>query len=107
MNSKHTPTPWEFVFDASSGNSKLWSRPECIGIIYQQGTAESSKEDADFIVRAVNNHEALLAALEQAHKRAVNGIKEANQHLFGTIGSLRFIESETQIVIEAAKKETT
>ncbi len=47
---------------------------------------------------------ALLAALEQAHKRAVDGIKEANQHLFGTIGSLRFIESETQIVIEVAKK---
>ncbi len=57
------------------------------------------------IVSLRDTNAKLLAALEQAHKRAVDGIKEANQHLFGTIGSLRFIESETQIVIEVAKRE--
>ena len=64
--SEHTPTPYDFIPDLASGNTKIWADRECLGIIYQQGYPDSSAENADFIVRACNSHDDLLAALELA-----------------------------------------
>jgi hypothetical protein len=64
----HTPTgaplPWNFKFDENSGNTKIGAATEVVGIIYQQGYPRSSEENAEFIVRAVNAHDDLVAALE-------------------------------------------
>lgn len=62
--SEHTPTPYDFIPDLASGNTKIWADRECLGIIYQQGYADSSTENAEFIVRACNSHDDLLAALK-------------------------------------------
>lgn len=64
--SEHTPTPYDFIPELSSGNTKIWADRECVGIIYQQGYPDSSAENAEFIVRACNSHNGLLAALEEA-----------------------------------------
>ncbi len=60
-NDSSTPIPWRAEHEESSGNDKLWGDTDCVGIIYQQGLPDSA--NADFIVRAVNNHAKLLKAL--------------------------------------------
>ena len=47
----------------------------------------------------------LLAALERIQQRTDQGIKDADQHMFGTIGSLRHIKTEVDAAIAAAKGE--
>ena len=47
----------------------------------------------------------LLAALERVRQRTIEGIEEADKHLFGTIGSLRHIQREVDAAIAAAKGE--
>ena len=67
MNTSHTPTPWEATFFKAT-NGDL-----CPGIKSRPGKAiawvagESvDQQDAAFIVRAVNAHDGLLAALQEA-----------------------------------------
>lgn len=58
---KHTPTPLEVVdFSADYGIMKSGSKSKLIGRI-RKGA------DAAFIIRAVNNHEELVEALESDH----------------------------------------
>ena len=63
MSTEHSPTPYSNVFDAERGQAKLWADTDLVGIIYQQGSADSAKTNADFIVRACNSHGDLFAAL--------------------------------------------
>lgn len=59
---KHTPTPWEFTDNPN--DSCCWSHH--IQTV-DTGIADvRSEEDASFIVKAVNSHEALLEAAKAA-----------------------------------------
>ncbi len=61
MDAKHTPTPWRL-----GGCSGRMVRPDCFyggdGFIADVDTTPN----ADFIVRAVNAHDEMLAALKKA-----------------------------------------
>jgi hypothetical protein len=59
MDSKHTPTPWGTVKGPGARIRIVGPSREQIGEYYNQDA------DAKFGDRAVNNHEALLAALEE------------------------------------------
>lgn len=58
MSTEHTPTPWDF-----SRKADYW-RVEKLGIngISEETANCLKKENAEFIVRSVNAHEALLEA---------------------------------------------
>lgn len=60
---KHTPTPWE----TKEGRIYQQGKPGCIAVV--QGYENEVAKDAAFIVRAVNAHEELLAALHTAKAR--------------------------------------
>lgn len=65
--SEHTPTPWYWTkviernFDGSGGDA--WPIYKKDGRYAHPATA-NNESDAAFIVRAVNSHDALVAALE-------------------------------------------
>lgn len=66
--SKHTPTPWKVV-TGLYGTTSIWADGEEMAIcpINYDGARrppEESTANAEFIVRAVNCHDELLAALE-------------------------------------------
>jgi len=63
-NEKHTATPWIGFYDQGKPNAILPAmRP---GEICQFAEPFPSEANADFIIRAVNERDALLAALETA-----------------------------------------
>lgn len=76
---QHTPTPWtdhkKSLFPQSDGI--IWG-PDGIGICEMQrmGYPEEMKANAAFIVRAVNAHEDMLAALKNLVER--NLIKDVD-----------------------------
>lgn len=55
MSEKHVPTPWKIHKPSVSDNNILDGSGNFVGATYRW-------EDASFIVRAVNSHEALLEA---------------------------------------------
>lgn len=58
MHTKHTPTPWRVSYRATTDGNISY---RIVGV-----TLDSlSKENAEFIVRAVNSHEALLDAVKK------------------------------------------
>ena len=59
----HTPTPW-FV-NSSAGDTSIWSRT-IDNKIARVGASYRADADAAFIVRAVNAHADLIAALNEA-----------------------------------------
>jgi hypothetical protein len=70
----HTPTPWFYKpesqtrFDSFSGEKsetiRPWIRDDKNNCIALTANGESAYVDAAYIVKAVNNHEALREALE-------------------------------------------
>lgn len=71
MKAKHTPTPWTASVDA------VFKDNDCICIVdTDNATAKVIEANAAFIVRAVNSHYAMLAAL-----------KELNVYLAGSFPS--------------------
>lgn len=72
---KHTPTPWTYV-----GNGpEQW-------VVYTNQTRIANvltpEADAEFIVRAVNSHEALITAVQAAIIHISNDkVKEALQNI--------------------------
>jgi len=56
---KHTPTPWSRYKNAAHG-------PEGDCVFVCNGIDSPNDANAEFIVRAVNSHEALLAAAKDA-----------------------------------------
>lgn len=105
---KHTPTPWSL-------GTGIKSYCVCSNL---PDTSPSSiiaeniytLDDADFIVRAVNNHEALeatntklLAALDKIRDIATAGLSEADKrNLMAAVGSLRVIQHGASAAIKAA-----
>lgn len=90
METKHTKTPWKVTEDSTiigsvtrnviaecCGYSDKASNGDYASIIEKQGTREAN---AAFIVRAVNAHDDLVAALEAA-VRYVDDVSEAT--IFG------------------------
>ena len=70
MKMKHTPTPWTINTRASS-LVEYGRRSICTCGGYSDGTEETHDENlanAEFIVKAVNNHYQLLEALEACVK---------------------------------------
>ena len=62
----HTPTPWEAVgFHVMHSGRRLIAEVWAPAMPDTPGFDERRKANAEYIVRAVNNHEALLAALEE------------------------------------------
>lgn len=100
---KHTPTPWKIGLDETFSPAK-WDigfnsieNGEQAGVGYAKVAARCyTKEDAAFIVRAVNSHEALL----DAAKRAEKFISEEFPHLKGAaynmLGELRDAIAEAE-----------
>lgn len=70
-NTKHTPTPWHAVENSWSHTGIYAGHKEVAGLdIYDEATEENQEDhealmaaNAAFIVRAVNSHEQLVAAL--------------------------------------------
>ena len=62
---KHTPTPWKVALPV--GNEPFVSNEGYVVVnkVGRMTDYERAKLDADFIVRAVNSHEALILALKK------------------------------------------
>jgi len=71
----HTPTPWH-LGNFREVKDTFYAKPDnvdSIGMIFcSNRTPEGAHANAAFIVRAVNNHEALVEALEAIEAR-ING----------------------------------
>ncbi len=83
MKTTHTPTPWKYVEDKSLGDREFGKGETMDG----KNTPFSSikREDAAFIVRAVNSHEELLFALKQL----LEMVEDRPRHKYevpGTVG---------------------
>lgn len=67
----HTPTPWRLTHPCAYGNGIYGDENQWIGytLIITEGVA-GAQANADFIVRAVNSHDALVDALQNI----LNGI---------------------------------
>jgi hypothetical protein len=61
MKPQHTPTPWELYQDEDLGHWFIWAKGNMAANIPRRIDG-IDKANADFIVRAVNSHEALLKA---------------------------------------------
>lgn len=87
MKTQHTPTPW-IVSKRNAGAIPLhFQPPEVLGrngdmcVATQLGNGKEAEANAEFIVRAVNSHDALVAALETLLQkcRVRNGQLELDQ----------------------------
>jgi len=63
-NTQHTPTPWA-IDETMGGKTKLWGA-DGTPICTVSRTRKNGLGDAALIVRAVNSHAALVAALQRA-----------------------------------------
>lgn len=66
MMDKHTPTPWRYVADKGLvGHWTVWADVKGVET-FVVACDWHQKEDVTFIVKAVNSHEQLVAALTEA-----------------------------------------
>lgn len=74
---KHTPTPWEVFTDNETGLFSIGRKTSDYSGTEYGIVAESIdlKANAEFIVRAVNNHQALVEALNEL----VNAVSHIQQ----------------------------
>lgn len=80
--SKHTPTPWEIVWERDTDHNPP-KRAESVGPVeadhnHWSGWTVCDEADAEFIVRACNSHDDLLAVLER-----VAELIDCREHAFG------------------------
>lgn len=82
MKTPHTPTPWRIV-ETNLGLAIVGADIEDLAALPQgkwgPGSAEQKKANADFIVRACNAHDDLLAALETL-------LADAEAHAYARFG---------------------
>jgi len=68
MAAKHTPTPW------TAGNSAIFAGNKCIGVTDCDSVSRNIEAaNAAFIVRAVNNHEALMTFAQKVINVSAGG----------------------------------
>lgn len=80
-NDAHTPTPWHTDGRSivAAPTSYLFPTGNKIGEVYWNSVQQNSPEaDAAFIVRAVNSHAALVAALEDILPRYEAAIRDTD-----------------------------
>ena len=93
---EHTPLPWwneSAVIHASNGRGGATHPANCTPADFLEGDWARAEADAEFICRAVNNHEALLSALER--------ITSAIEH--GQIAAATLLAEDARAAILAAK----
>lgn len=73
----HTPTPWKLLPPDQIRGPRQEFVADCQCFVKAGWRAEFDSANAEFIVRAVNNHEDLLAALE----KALHSLTAARQRL--------------------------
>lgn len=66
MSKEHTPTPWWAA--ETNGNYSIQKEGEHRAYFNEIIADRLSKEDAEFIVKACNNHDRLVKALERSNK---------------------------------------
>ena len=80
QETKHAPTPWRIDGGTNNrGEQFIWTNGNYFGghaIACVYDRMKDAKENAEFIVRAVNSHEALLESLKDvlAHSELQAGI---------------------------------
>lgn len=78
-NTQHTPTPWKVLID-SRGEPNLWGADGILmGTLYHDGISDAKPiqlANAEFIVRACNNHDDLLAAMESCEREMSNAYRK-------------------------------
>jgi hypothetical protein len=82
MTTQHTPTPWKTETPKGweqKGLTAIWSDGVMVATCGRQGTQEQ-QDNAAFIVRACNSHDALVAALEIAVERLESVQAISGQH---------------------------
>jgi len=67
---RHTPTPWSLNSGYNKAGAPFFEIKDKDGfnLLAIRGGVIPISQDADFIVRAVNSHEAMLKALKEAQK---------------------------------------
>jgi hypothetical protein len=81
-NTKHTPTPWETGTKVPTAIYAINGDP--ISICDGMGEHQSDRANAAFIVRSVNSHELLVAALDDARELlALNGVNSTDTADYG------------------------
>lgn len=73
MSDKATPRPWKLVMNRECP-SYITSETEEAIISCYAGSGYATREDAEFIVEAVNSHDALKARVEK-YEKALNLLK--------------------------------
>ena len=66
---KHTPTPWRVIDELRNSNKELLICGDEAVVCQINAYPHYNKGDADFIVRSVNSHEALVEACKKVTKR--------------------------------------
>lgn len=90
MTTKHTPTPWKSQAIRKAGREPVFA----IGhqVTGQIATVINGQEtDAAFIVRAVNAHDALVAALRDITDALAAQLATEGARLYGDPGTHNFV----------------
>lgn len=91
----HTPTPWNL----DSDDIGMWINAECNPIplakMCTKNNAHSHEANAAFIVRAVNSHDALVGALEDA-KQALGVARASLKTAHHCMNSAEYSSDETK-----------
>lgn len=114
---KHTPTPWRYdplyknsaLVVADQDNEVFPYQDMCIECHSANGGPEQNKSNAEFIVRAVNNHQALLDACRILVHEARGVLYMGEAELRHLVGNTNFtcLENrvkEAEVVIKEAEK---
>lgn len=105
QNDKATPRPWK-AYNADSGRIfKNWAvggKVDRIATIHDLGSSKAAQANAELIVRAINQYEALLAVAEAAEKvlRQCESANDANE---GHRASLYAVDKLTNALSALAK----
>lgn len=95
--SKHTPTPWSMgtkPADARGWSPYLYGGTDGREVVAKLPSGQRAEPDAALIVRAVNTHEALIAASEEILKAKDLGPDVAdNESFFVTAKELRALRA--------------
>lgn len=111
---EHTPLPWMRNGQTTQDWWRIDGSGERTGFDFLAHPTAIVPDDADaeFIVRAVNNHDALLSALEEAHTALLSAIlfiegafPERSDILKQELTSYRMREVKARVAILAAKSE--
>lgn len=86
----HTPTPWSFKTDRTTGDCGIYA--DGTGIFVEvfsdiRSAGENSRAEAlanaEFILKAVNSHDAMLAALKALQVQALQSNLNSPAHEWG------------------------